>query len=151
MEASRSFNKSRPRFRFIFKNYYHLERGDWKKRAFNFSDNANFLERYSSHSDAARGEVWEKTGEVFLIIEQSDDHFKVDLPKPRISSKYWYTDEGVFRLSAHWGQVKKCYWAIEDFRYNGLAFCKWEDFQENDHPLQPIKKWKALQRRRIYS
>ena len=58
-----------------------------------------------------------------------------------VSSKYWYTSKGVYRLSDHWGATASCYWQL--LRYfidvddsdndkdseTVLAFCKWNDFK----------------------
>lgn len=49
-------------------------------------------------------------------------------------SKYWYTDEGVYRMSDHWGEVKTCVWVLHKVpkkrikHKNVLGFCKWENF-----------------------
>lgn len=48
------------------------------------------------------------------------------------SSKYWYTDEGVYRESDHWGECRKCYWTLEGNEEDGervVGFCRWEDFE----------------------
>lgn len=39
---------------------------------------------------------------------QSEDYVLID--SDVISSKYWYTYDGVYRLSNHWGNVASCYW-----------------------------------------
>ena len=50
------------------------------------------------------------------------------------SSKYWYTDEGVYRMSDHWSEIRTCVWVLHKApkkrvkHQNVLAFCKWEDF-----------------------
>ena len=54
-------------------------------------------------------------------------------------SEYWYTPEGVYRLSDHWGAgVGTCQWSIEgdavssswnDRNGERCGFCKWEDFE----------------------
>lgn len=77
----------------------------------------------------------------------------------RFSSKYFYTEKGVYRLSDHWGECRSCFWLLEEFgnelkntveNYNKwlykpedyrfsdedffssfkLGFCKWENFYE---------------------
>ena len=51
---------------------------------------------------------------------------KCDLPKTapdyvsldkfgNVSSKYWYTAEGVVRQSNHWGRVASCIWTLKGF------------------------------------
>lgn len=56
------------------------------------------------------------------------------IDKNSISSSYWYTEEGVYRKSDHWGECRKCYWTIDVEEINSRAeivgFCKWEDFTE---------------------
>lgn len=48
-------------------------------------------------------------------------------------SMYWYTDEGVYRLSDHWQRVASCYWNINcEPPTDGeeiLGFCKWSEFK----------------------
>ncbi len=53
----------------------------------------------------------------------------------RVSSEYWYTDEGVIRGSDHWGKfIASCDWYLDgedglfpDFQY---GFAKWDDFTD---------------------
>jgi hypothetical protein len=64
-------------------------------------------------------------------------------------SEYWYTEDGVYRCSDHWGKVASCTWHLDTeaeehgngFR-NGcyasadlwqVAFCKWEDFAAKNY------------------
>lgn len=63
------------------------------------------------------------------------------LPDMNLSkgSKYWYTSEGVYRYSNHWGSdVSSCSWYIKDRRYRNYgvskgnwetAFIKWKDLR----------------------
>lgn len=47
------------------------------------------------------------------------------------SSRYWYTDEGVYRESDHWGKCRKCFWTLngeEEDEERVVGFCRWEDF-----------------------
>lgn len=57
-------------------------------------------------------------------------------------SRYWYTDEGVYRESDHWGtgiatckwylDGKECFcrdWSVEHLSKPTVGFCKWEDFE----------------------
>lgn len=49
-----------------------------------------------------------------------------------ISSKYWYSKEGVYRCSDHWGDVAECKWNLNSSHQKGetvIGFCKWEDFE----------------------
>lgn len=55
----------------------------------------------------------------------------------KISSQYWYTDEGVYRKSDHWGSdVASCSWYIKGRKYKNdgvskgkteTAFISWDD------------------------
>lgn len=56
--------------------------------------------------------------------------------RARISSKYWYTSEGVFRESDHWNRVAGCYWGLRNKKGSAIfsskkqmAFAKWDDFK----------------------
>ncbi|MDI1255371.1 MAG: hypothetical protein PSV16_04660 [Flavobacterium sp.] len=51
-------------------------------------------------------------------------------------SAYYFTDEGVFRLSNHWGRAAKCKWRLQstqdyDKRLR-LGYAKWTDFQDDN-------------------
>lgn len=55
----------------------------------------------------------------------------------KISSRYWYTEDGVFRESDHWGDVATCHWPLEGKRKRAnvhVGFCRWKDF--NREPRQ---------------
>jgi len=58
------------------------------------------------------------------------------LSKSSISSRYWYTEEGVYRKSNHWGKCRDCYWTIdgEESDEEMIGFCRWEDFRDDDFP-----------------
>lgn len=70
------------------------------------------------------------------FFEEKAVHFK-----SKSGSYYFYTEEGVFRYSDHWGRVATCRWRIkgidvyknQDF-YVGYA--KWADF----YPLNDVDK-----------
>ncbi len=53
--------------------------------------------------------------------------------REEISSQYFYTPEGVYRKSKHWGDVKKCRWTLNGkeklYKNYVIGFCKWEDFK----------------------
>lgn len=63
--------------------------------------------------------------------------------KNSISSRYWYTEEGVYRKSNHWGKCRDCFWTIDGEELNSheemVGFCKWEDFK-NEQKQQLINK-----------
>ena len=47
-----------------------------------------------------------------------------------ISSQYWYTKKGVYRLSNHWGAVRSCFWGIKKNNLGLiLGFCNWKNFK----------------------
>lgn len=56
-------------------------------------------------------------------------------------SYYYYTDEGVFRYSNHWGRVANCRWkikGIEEYKNQNyyVGFANWNDF----YPLNSFDK-----------
>jgi len=59
-----------------------------------------------------------------------------------ISSKYFYTKEGVIRYSNHWGNCSSCFWTLNkkettsDFKY---GFAKWSDFKKMEEREAPPK------------
>lgn len=65
--------------------------------------------------------------------------------KNSISSRYWYTEEGVYRKSNHWGRCRNCHWTIDGEELNSdeevVGYCKWEDFRDDDfRPLTDGEK-----------
>lgn len=50
-------------------------------------------------------------------------------------SAYWYTAEGVYRVSDHWGHVASCYWVLDGepskFNEARVGFCPWDAFAES--------------------
>lgn len=60
--------------------------------------------------------------------------------KPHYISKhgswYYFTDQGVYRYSNHWGRVGNCRWRLEgiDFKQqvNYWGYCHWSDFYINN-------------------
>jgi len=65
----------------------------------------------------------------------------------RSGSQYFYTDEGVYRISSHWGRAATCKWRLQteasNFR-NGtkVGFAKWTSFYKDNEveKLYFIKK-----------
>jgi len=52
-------------------------------------------------------------------------------------SQYIFTDEGLYRVSNHWGRVANCHWRLiplAEFKnqHNIVAYAKWADFYSND-------------------
>lgn len=48
-----------------------------------------------------------------------------------ISSEYWFSKDGLYRKSDHWGFVGNCYWGIDKkeliFKNPVIGFAKWND------------------------
>lgn len=55
----------------------------------------------------------------------------------RSGSQYFYTNDGVYRISSHWGRAATCRWRlqtdVESFK-NGkkIGFAKWTDFYKDN-------------------
>jgi hypothetical protein len=52
-------------------------------------------------------------------------------------SQYIFTQDGLYRVSNHWGRVANCHWrliALADFKsqHNLVGFARWDDFYSND-------------------
>ncbi len=67
--------------------------------------------------------------------------FDFDLQKLHFKSKsgseYFFTEEGVYRISNHWGRAANCRWrliALENYKNQEtkVGFAKWTDFYPND-------------------
>ena len=61
--------------------------------------------------------------------------------KSKSESMYFYTDEGVYRKSNHWGRVANCRWKLlanEDYKNQQIVigFAKWTDF----YPINSTEK-----------
>lgn len=54
-------------------------------------------------------------------------------------SQYFFTNDGVYRYSNHWGRVGNCRWRLENIDYkqqtNYWGFCKWIHFYTNEEGL----------------
>ncbi len=73
-----------------------------------------------------------KTVAIEIIKDKTPDYIS------RSGSQYFYTDEGVYRISSHWGRAATCKWRLQteaaNFR-NGVkvGFAKWSSFyRDND-------------------
>ncbi len=54
--------------------------------------------------------------------------------RSKYQSRYWYTEEGVYRLSDHWGLIGSCKWVFKGIDYLNvkgeiLAFTYWDSFE----------------------
>lgn len=61
--------------------------------------------------------------------------------KSKSESQYYYTKDGVYRKSNHWGRVANCRWKlISKEKYKNqkvaIAYAKWSDF----HPIHSSEK-----------
>jgi len=80
-------------------------------------------------------------------VEKND--LGIENYKSSSGSKYWYTNDGVYRLSNHWGDVASCFWNLDYsegvvLELEMLAFCKFEDFKFIRLDFQkPIKHYAA--------
>ena len=90
--------------------------------------------------------------ENFTVIDDCGEYVLGQADDGEISSEYWYTEDGVFRKGAYWGEMGSCYWTLEGESYNDsevfVGFCKWGDFSEvkeyEDDPyhlLEPGEMW----------
>ena len=57
--------------------------------------------------------------------------------KSKSGSEYYFTDEGVYRTSNHWGRAANCRWRLiadENFKsqQTKVGFANWTDFYPND-------------------
>ena len=61
--------------------------------------------------------------------------------KPNYLSKsgsaYYFTDEGLYRVSNHWGRAANCRWKLDSMsiakaNVNKVGFAKWTDFYPNN-------------------
>lgn len=55
----------------------------------------------------------------------------------RSGSRYFFSDEGVFRISNHWGRAAKCKWRLvqsekTDRKSGSCGFARWEDFHRDN-------------------
>lgn len=66
---------------------------------------------------------------------------EIDNLKPNYSSKsgsiYYFTEEGLYRVSNHWGRAANCRWKLDSTSIsknsvNKVAYAKWSDFYPNN-------------------
>ena len=65
-------------------------------------------------------------------IQELKLHFK-----SKHNSQYYFTSDGVYRLSDHWGRVANCHWRLIPLTHfknqkNTIAYANWSDFYAND-------------------
>lgn len=69
-------------------------------------------------------------------IQELKLHFK-----SKHDSQYYFTTDGVYRLSDHWGRVANCHWRLIPLTHfknqkNTVAFANWSDFYSNDDSVK---------------
>jgi len=74
--------------------------------------------------------LWEEVSQADFELQKS--HFK-----SKSGSEYFFTEEGVYRISNHWGRAANCRWrliALENYKNQEtkVGFAKWIDFYPND-------------------
>lgn len=82
---------------------------------------------------------FKETFAVFREVKPEDLAFENWHYESKAGSKYFYTKEGVYRASNHWGRAAKCRWVLETrvqemYVSKGrqrTGFAKWEDFYPN--------------------
>ena len=77
----------------------------------------------------------------FCVFQEVDYEIikdrKLDF-KSKSGSQYYFTPEGVFRYSDHWGRAANCKWRLESNNQNStnrnrVGYANWTDFyQDND-------------------
>lgn len=76
--------------------------------------------------------------EKFNVIGYGEtDENMVQVLTNEVSSKYWYTENGVYRLSDHWNFVASCWWAVLDISESikNIELVYIEDFSDNNNIL----------------
>ncbi|MFK7748489.1 MAG: hypothetical protein AB8B65_08870 [Kordia sp.] len=68
----------------------------------------------------------------FQSVKDKRPHFT-----SKSGSKYYYTNEGVYRVSAHWGRAATCRWRLQtddSTTQNGakVGFAKWTSFYKDN-------------------
>ena len=71
------------------------------------------------------------------FVVQDDSHLKLEEThfKSKAGSQYYYTDEGVYRYSNHWGRVANCRWKLSSTtklksQNYYVGYAKWTDFYD---------------------
>ena len=74
-----------------------------------------------------------------LWQEVSQTTFDLEIPqfKSKSGSEYYFTEEGVYRISNHWGRAANCRWKLSPLteyknQHTKIGFAKWTDFYPND-------------------
>lgn len=70
-------------------------------------------------------------------VSRSDFDLQQSQFKSKSGSDYFFTEEGVYRISNHWGRVANCRWRLlplSDYKNQRtkIGFANWTDFYAND-------------------
>ncbi len=121
----------------LYKKYdWTTKNGEQKLEDEKFNLKKNFFENYQS-GEADKNNFFINTMAEFEKTERPNrepDYVSKDR-NGHISSRYWYTDDGVIRGSNHWGNgVASCDWLLEGSKQNmkgsqvKYGKAKWSDF-----------------------
>lgn len=92
-----------------------------------------------------RFNFFKNTFAIFTKVSQPNGFVKPSYVSKH-GSKYFFTNDGVYRYSNHWGRVGNCRWRLENIDYkqqtNYWGFCAWQNFYNNEEglPLYFIEK-----------
>lgn len=92
-----------------------------------------------------RFNFFKNTFAVFSKTNQPENFVKPSYVSKHGSS-YFFTTDGVYRYSNHWGRVGNCRWRLENIDHkqqtNYWGFCRWNHFYSNQEglPLYYIEK-----------
>ncbi|MCG2612336.1 hypothetical protein LZZ90_12545 [Flavobacterium sp. SM15] len=76
----------------------------------------------------------------FCVFKEVDE-LKIEALKPNHNSKsgsvYYFTEEGVYRVSNHWGRAANCRWRLDSDSKNvnqrtKVGYANWTDFYPNN-------------------
>ena len=74
---------------------------------------------------------------IFYEVENNTiENLKINY-KSKSGSSYYYTDDGVYRKSNHWGRAANCRWKLEansnlKNKNSRVGYAKWSDFYPNN-------------------
>ncbi|WP_396149323.1 hypothetical protein [Flavobacterium sp.] len=70
-------------------------------------------------------------------VSQTDFELQKSNFKSKSGSEYFFTEEGVYRISNHWGRAANCRWRLLPLtnyknQHTKIGFARWTDFYPND-------------------
>ncbi len=113
------------------------KKGDQKIKDETFNLKKNFFENYQS-GEADKNNFFINTMAKFEKTDRPNrEPDYISYSNGKISSRYWYTQDGVIRGSNHWGNgVASCDWLLEGSKQNmegsqvKYGKAKWSDFTQ---------------------